>query len=141
MKSVFKLKGLLILVLINFSANIGLMASHILGAEISYHHVKANQYKFTLKVYRDCNECKFNNNGGGNNNVNCDEVPNLKINGVVNSGYSGFLDEIQLSRVAIKDITPSCYGIVNKCHGGSGIDNGFEVQEFEGEYNFTKKSN
>jgi len=136
MKSVFKLKRLLILVLINFSANIGLKASHILGAEISYQHVKASQYKFTLKVYRDCNECKFNNNGGGNNNVNCDEVPNLKINGVVNSGYSGFLDDVQLTRVAIKDITPTCYGTLSKCHGGSGIDNGYEVQVFEGDYNF-----
>jgi gliding motility-associated-like protein len=137
MKSVFKLKSLLILVLINFSANIGLKASHILGAEISYQHIKASQYKFTLKVYRDCNECKFNNNGGGNNNVNCDEVPNLKINGVVNSGYSGFLDDIQLTRVAIKDITPTCYGTLSKCHGGSGINNGYEVQVFEGDYNFS----
>ncbi len=136
MKSVFRLKGLLILVLINFSANIGLKASHILGAEISYQHIKASQYKFTLKVYRDCNECKFNDNGGGNNNVNCDEVPNLKINGVVNSGYSGVLDDIRLKRVAIKDITPTCYGTLSKCHGGLVVDNGYEVQVFEGDYNF-----
>lgn len=137
MKSVFKLKGLTVLVLIYFSANIGLKASHIFGAEITYQHVKANQYKFFLKVYRDCNECKFNNNGGGSNNVNCDEVPNLKINGSINSGYNGFLDEIKMTRTSIQDITPTCYGTLSKCNGGSGVDHGFEVQTFEGEYNFT----
>ncbi|MDI1233854.1 MAG: gliding motility-associated C-terminal domain-containing protein [bacterium] len=137
MKSVFKHNKILILVLIYFSANIGLKASHIFGAEITYQIVKANQYKFFLKVYRDCNECKFNSNGGGSNSVNCDEVPNLKISGGLNSGYSSLLDELTLTRVAIRDITPTCYGTTSKCKVGSSLEYGFEVQEFEGEFDFT----
>ncbi len=136
MKRLLKFK-LILLVLVFTSANIGLMASHILGAEISYKQIKGNQYKFFLKVYRDCNECKFNNNGGGNNSKNCNEVPDLKINSALNSGGTEFLGEISMTRTKIQDITPTCYGVLSKCNIGSVADYGFEVHEFEGEFNFT----
>src|SRR5690606_5059566 len=65
-------------------------ATHIAGAEIFYEHgTGVNNYKFTLKVYRDCKECKFNNIGGGTNTSSCNEVPNLLIKGAVGTNYAG----------------------------------------------------
>ncbi|RFC55841.1 PKD domain-containing protein [Brumimicrobium aurantiacum] len=52
------MKHLLAIILMFFSFQI--MASHIVGGEISYECLGNDQYKITIKVYRDCNS-----NGAG----------------------------------------------------------------------------
>lgn len=113
-------------------------ASHISGAEISYKHVFGNTYKFSLKVYRDCRECKFNNSGGGDNSNNCNDVPNLAITGAAGTSYSTTqLASIEILRTSILDVTPSCNSAVSKCRPGSNMALGYEMHLFEGTFNFT----
>lgn len=113
-------------------------ATHIAGAEISYAHVNGNTYKFKLKVYRDCKECKFNNIGGGDNSNNCNEVPALQIKGALGSSYPGMdFGSIEINRISIRDLTPVCNNNISKCRSNSNSQYGFEVHEFEGIFDFT----
>lgn len=120
------------------SANSRLYASHIAGAEITYKYINGNRYQFLLKVYRDCNSCKFNNNGGGDNQQNCNEVPDLKIIGANGSSYSQqILGQVDVTRTRIRDLTPVCYASRSKCSQNSNLNFGYEVHEFEGVYDFS----
>ncbi|MDP2176869.1 MAG: gliding motility-associated C-terminal domain-containing protein [Bacteroidota bacterium] len=118
-------------------------ASHILGSELTYKNVIGNRYKFQLKVYRDCKECKFNGIGGGTNSNNCNEVPNLIVReSMTNNILSNQLGQIELSRVGIKDITPICNTVSSKCSFNGGNSSfGFEEQLFEGYFDFTNLLN
>jgi gliding motility-associated-like protein len=113
-------------------------ATHIAGAEIYYEHITGNKYKFKLKVYRDCKECKFNNVGGGDNTSSCNEVPNLLIKGAYVSNYSSSsFGSIDITRTSITDITNTCYTGVSKCRPSSNSQYGFELHQFEGVYDFS----
>ena len=127
-----------IVLLLSFSA-IEIYASHISGAEISYKHLFGSNYRFKLKVYRDCNECKFNGIGGGNNNSSCNEVPALIIKGAQGTNNStSVLGNIEISRKYIQDITQGCNSTVSKCRPGSNLNLGYEVHVFEGDFDFSK---
>ncbi len=129
----------LVLALIIINANIVfLKASHIVGGEISYKHLKDFQYEFYLKIFRDCNSCKFNGVGGGNNNQNCNELPMLKIHGALGSNYSQqFFSSISLERVKTTDITPTCYTSKSKCQNNSDVNLGVEMHEMTGVFDFS----
>lgn len=132
------IKQLFVVLLISISSTSVLYGSHVLGAEISYKHIVGNQFKFIVKVYRDCNECKFNNNGGGNNSQNCNDISSLKVKWAFNTPYykDSILKDITLTRVKIKDITPVCYSAISKCHSNANINYGYEQQIFEGVCDF-----
>jgi gliding motility-associated-like protein len=124
-------------IFIVFSQSHYLKASHILGAEITYKHVFASKYKFYLTVYRDCNECKFNGNGGGNSNLNCSDISSLTIRGSEGTSYSHLdLASIELGRKEVVDITKTCSTAVSKCGINATVNYGFEKQVFEGDYDF-----
>ena len=130
-----------LLLLLCFSAG-ELYASHISGAEITYKHIVGTTYRFKLKVYRDCNECKFNGIGGGDNTSSCNEVPALLIKGALGTSNStSVLGNIEISRKYIQDITPSCNSSISKCRPGSNSNLGYEVHVFEGDFNFDKLMN
>ncbi len=135
-----KIKPIIILLLIFISSSSALYASHVLGSEITYKYISNNQYKLIAKIYRDCNECKFNGNGGGNSLQNCNEIPSLKVKWGLNSGYynDSVIREISLTRISIQDITPTCIGAFSKCKSNSNTIYGFEVQTFEGIIDFTE---
>ena len=48
------MKKLVVLYLFVFAVVLSVKATHIVGGEISYEHISGNQYRITLKVYRDC---------------------------------------------------------------------------------------
>jgi gliding motility-associated-like protein len=132
----FNLK-LIYFLLLTFLTISNVRASHILGSEITYANMDGNRYKFTLKIYRDCNECKINGSGGGLNNNNCNEVPPLIIRGAFGTSYStSQLGIIDLVRVEINDITPLCSKEVSRCKGNLSAPFGFEVHTFEGFFDF-----
>ena len=127
------------LMFIVFSQSQDSKASHILGAEITYKHVIASKYKFFLTVYRDCNECKFNGNGGGSSNLNCSDISSLIIRGSEGTNYSNLdLGTVELIRKDVIDITKTCSTTVSKCNANSTINYGFEKQVFEGEFDFNE---
>ena len=127
-----------ILFLLCFSAG-EIYASHISGAEITYKHLLGSTYRFKLKVYRDCNECKFNGIGGGDNTSSCNEVPDLIIKGAQGtSNTTSVLGVVEISRISIKDITLACNSSLSKCRPGSNLNIGYELHEFEGDFDFSK---
>lgn len=103
-------------------------ASHVLGGEITYKHIKENQYKITLKVYRDCNGCKINGFGGGKSKEDCSEIEYLYVKGMDPSGSKE--TKFRLTRELIKDITPLCSKEQSACSDRSTSPFGIEVQQF-----------
>ena len=103
--------------------------NHILGGDLSYRNIGANNYKFLLKLYRNCNECEFNTG-------NCAEVKSLEIFASrADLGYAKKLGSISLSLVSKKDITPMCKSEKSSCNGGSFVY-GIEEWVFEGNTDF-----
>lgn len=137
----FLLRTMLVLFLY-FITQAEVLATHIAGAEISYKHLYSNTYKFTLKVYRDCRECKFNNIGGGDNTSSCNEVPDLILKGALGTSYSATtIGTVEVSRTAIQDMTSLCYNQVSKCRLGSNSPYGYEMHVFEGTFDFSTALN
>lgn len=116
------------------SAGLGLFsdvqANHILGGEIGYTHLGANKYRFRVHVYRNCNECEFNSGG-------CADIRQLDI--LVSpevSSTPNLLDQIRLTRISRREITPICATSATVCKGGN-FRQGIEDWYYEGEYDFT----
>lgn len=109
-------------------------ASHVLGGEIQYKHLKNNQYKVILKIYRDCNGCKINGNGGGGSSENCSEIDFIYVKGYDNSGYKE--SKFALTRDDISDITPVCKNSVSTCKTGSTSIFGIELHQFSAVVDF-----
>lgn len=103
-------------------------ASHVLGGEIFYKHIKDNQYKVTLNIYRDCNGCKINGTGGGNSSENCSEIDYLYVKGTDNTNSKE--TKFALTREKISDITPTCRTKISTCNSGSNSSFGIEIQQF-----------
>ncbi len=103
-------------------------ASHVLGGEIYYKHIKNNEYKVTLNIYRDCNGCKINGNGGGSSSENCSEIDYIFVKGIDNTTSKE--TKFQLTRENIVDITPLCRSKISTCNSGSNSNFGIELQQF-----------
>ncbi len=67
-----------------------------MGGEITWECLDNGQYKFTMKVYRDCNGISFNVN---NHAIEAHNYPSV-----------GVITQIPLSFFSVIDITPSCEG-------------------------------
>ncbi len=103
-------------------------ASHVLGGEITYTHLKDNQYKVTLNIYRDCNGCKINGNGGGTSIDNCSEIDYLYVKGTDKT--SSAETKFTLTRDKIADVSPLCKNKISVCKTGSNSIFGIELQQF-----------
>lgn len=108
------------------------MASHVLGGEIRYEHLTGQRYRFMVDVYRDCGSCKLNGHGGGSSKDNCDDIGLLYV---TRSGGGSSLASIQLSRLALKDISPVCNSDYNLCKNADGLS-GIEKHTFTGVFDF-----
>jgi hypothetical protein len=40
-------------------------ANHLIGGEITYTHISSKKYRVNITLYRDCNDGKLDNQGGG----------------------------------------------------------------------------
>ena len=77
------MKKILLISLFCIAVHMQSMASHLLGAEITYTHIANYKYNVFVTVYRDCNECKIAGGGGGSNTKDCGKVElHLKTSGV-----------------------------------------------------------
>lgn len=122
----FRLRHIIIwLTLLNGTT---LNASHILGGEIYYKHLKNNQYKVTLNIFRDCNGCKINGNGGGSTSENCSEIDYIYVKS--NEDSSSKEVKFSLKREFVSDITPICNSKISACNKNSNTIFGIELQSF-----------
>ncbi len=104
------------------------LASHILGGELTYKHIKDNQYKVTLLIYRDCNGCKINGSGGGNSTENCSEIDYVFVKGSDNTITKE--TKFALNRESIKDISPLCRSKISACKSNPNTIHGIELHQF-----------
>ena len=81
-----RIRGLVIALLVIFSGE--MMASHLLGGEITWECKANGQYEFTLKLYRDCTG-----------------IPLTPTTETI-SGPNG---AISVTKVQINDLSPTCY--------------------------------
>lgn len=107
---------------------VGSYASHVIGGEITYKHIKENKYKITLLVYRDCNGCKINGQGGGGSSEDCSEIEYLFVRGTDNSTSKE--TKFALTRESIQDITPICAKEISACNKNATSIFGIEIQKF-----------
>lgn len=92
---------------------LGVKATHVMSAEITYKHIVNDSYSVTLKVYRDCNGI---------------QVSNSPIR--IKSGCS--LKSVYLNPVSVIDVTriPAGCGINSRCSGS--YKYGIEEHTFSG---------
>ena len=89
-------------------------------------------------MYRNCNDCKLNGNGGGTNPDNCNDIGMLDLYGYnpVQKKYIK-LASITTTRKSIRDLTELCPGEVSTCNTSSTYGFGVEEHIFESEIDLT----
>jgi len=113
-------------------------AGHVLGSELTYVFSNPSVVNLQLKVYRDCNECKFNGKGGGNNPDNCSDIPAVEVYGLHPTQGRVLLTTVSMTTRSIQSILPTCSGISNTCSPSVTPDfgGGIEAHELEGNFSF-----
>lgn len=108
-------------------------AGHVLGSELTYTFANPTTVNLQLKVYRDCNECKFNGKGGGNNPDNCSDIPPVEVYGLQLNGRV-LLGNVSMTTRSITSVLPTCNGITNTCTSSTNPDfgGGIECHILEG---------
>jgi gliding motility-associated-like protein len=113
-------------------------ASHVLGGEITYKHVVDKKYDVTLVVYRNCNECLLDGQGGGASTKNCNK-PSLEMRLSSNGTCSGnAIGLIPITRIGIHKILPSCESTITKCEDNSNFAYGIEAHTYIARIDFAK---
>ncbi|MCC6702247.1 MAG: HYR domain-containing protein, partial [Fluviicola sp.] len=107
---------LLILLLITVKSH----ATHILGADMYYQQISANQYKIILKVYRDCA------------GVALAATQSITLS---NAGVAGSLQTVNLTRQSITILPNICSSITNRCVSATGTY-GIEEHLYSATVNF-----
>ena len=95
------MKKLLSLLVLIFSF-ITIHASHMMGADMTYKCLGNNKYKFTIKVYRDCQGIPMG-------------VPAFGVYAGTNGGNGCGSYTLSMSRVSITDITSKCSTATSPC--------------------------
>jgi gliding motility-associated-like protein len=128
-------RNLLLFFLITALYSNSLMAGHVLGTELTY-QVNSNSTRLdlTLKVYRECTECKLNGVGGGLSTENCSDLPSVVVWGLNQYNEKVLLTQVSLLRVNFQNITTTCKTATDACGNNSNPDflQGVEVHQLEG---------
>lgn len=112
-------------------------ASHLLGGDITYTYLSGNIYRFDVTLYRDCNECKIGNQGGGNSTSNCNDLDELYIRTITSSCGNTIIDPITLTKTGFTNITPVCDLENSVCGTNPTILYGIEAHHYTGTIDFT----
>ncbi len=88
-------------------------ASHVMGSDLTYTCIGPNQYRITLRVFRDCRGIS---------------MPNSYSVAYSGCGSSG---SVNVSLQSSSDITPLCPGQTSRCSGGNS-PNGVEEYIYQG---------
>jgi gliding motility-associated-like protein len=121
--NIYRLTAICFALFLNSSS---ISATHIRGSELYFSESSTYNYNLTLKVFRDCRECKFNGNGGGNSTQNCQEIPPLILYGINQSNEWISLGNVNLTRDKINNISTNCASVRNSCQNQGNIGYGME---------------
>jgi len=90
MKILLRFKLIIVLIIFNIFAAITTKASHYMGGEITWECLTNGQYRFTMKVYRECNGIQF----GASESIAVLNHPSVTT--------------IPMTRISQIDISPQC---------------------------------
>ena len=91
-------------------------ATHILGGEITYEHLTNNQYRFYVKIYRDCGECLLGGRGGGDVVKDCGGFKvNLRSSGLLDCSATE-LASFTPTFISYEQVLPICEDTRTLCH-------------------------
>lgn len=128
-------RNLLLLFILSVFYSNSLWAGHVLGTELTYQaSSNTTQVDMTLKVYRECTECKLNGVGGGVSTENCSDLPSVMVWGLNQYNEKILLTQVSLLRASFQNITPTCKTATDACGSNSNPDflQGVEVHQLEG---------
>jgi gliding motility-associated-like protein len=118
----------------------GASASHILGGEITYLHIKDLKYKIQTVIYRDCNGCKLMGAGGGESTQDCGSFDLFIATSDKSSCGRKNIVKINLERKKITELLPVCISYRTKCQSNANLPFGVEAHYFESEVDFNDYS-
>ena len=111
-------------------------ASHLIGGEVTYEYVTGNQYKVKVTLYRDCNDCKLGNDGGGTSKENCNNLKEAYIRTISDDCQNKNIGSITLTKTGFENITPLCDTSQSACGTNSSYAYGVEAHYYEGLIDF-----
>lgn len=128
----------IVLLLFLLAAMLQLKSDHIVGSEITYEYLGNDNYTISTTVYRNCNDCKFNGNGGGTNTGSCNDITRIDIYGYNNTQKKYvLLGTSPAVRKSIIDVTKLCPGETSTCQSINTYGNGVEEHLFESSVDLT----
>lgn len=140
MNAIFTKKPLFLLLFLSWFQT-QLQAEHVLGSELTYKFVSDYTVEVTLTIYRDCTECKFNGQGGGNVAENCSEIPPILVQGVnaMGEGLQNLFSIVPTYKEVV-NITNTCEQATNACHSVQNPDlmAGVEKHVLVGEFDLNE---
>jgi len=106
-------------------------ATHILGGEITYEHLTNNQYRFYVKIYRDCGECLLGGRGGGDVVKDCGGFKvNLRSSGLLDCSATE-LASFTPTFISYEQVLPICEDTRTLCDSNSNFSYGAEVHTYK----------
>jgi len=106
-------------------------ATHILGGEITYEHLTDNQYRFYVKIYRDCGECLLSGRGGGDVTKDCGGFKvNLRSSGLLSCSATE-LASFTPTFVSFEQVLPVCKDTRTLCDSNSNFNYGAEIHTYQ----------
>jgi gliding motility-associated-like protein len=117
--------------LLLFLATTIVQADHLLGGELYYEHVQNDEYDVFVQLYRDCNGCKIDGEGGGSSTSNCGKTSLLLRSSEKNGCNSRLLKRYTLDRVSIVRVLPICSKEKDACQSGATQSFGVERHLFK----------
>ncbi len=107
------MKNLILIILLFFIGTNISFATHAMGADLTYEHINGNNYRVTLKFYRDCAGIM---------------APATSIININSSGCNTSTT-LSLNKVGVQILPTSC-GTTSSCYGGSSL--GAEEHIYQG---------
>ena len=126
----------ILLVILFFASQLVSYANHLLGGELTYTYVSDNAYKINVTIYRDCNDCKLGNDGGGTSTESCSNIKEAYIRTISSSCQNRNVGSISLTKTGFKNITQICDLSASRCGSVGTYPYGMEAHHYEGLVDF-----
>lgn len=115
---------------------IGSFADHLMGGEITYEHISNKKYRVKVTLYRDCNDCKFAGDGGGNSTNNCSDLTQAFIRTTTTTCGDKNIGSIPLTKSGFENITETCIPDNSRCGTSPKVPYGIEAHYYSGTVDF-----
>lgn len=111
-------------------------ADHLMGGEITYEHISNKKYRVKVTLFRDCNDCKFAGDGGGNSTTNCSDLTQAFLRTTTTACGDRNIGSITLTKSGFENITETCVPEDSRCGTNPTVSYGIEAHYYSGTVDF-----